>query len=91
MTVLGPGMYFIEMAFDREVDLPTLSRALGRMGFEKVVFDQSLSEPSTGATLFRAATQSTSSAPKITSPVTQSIAAPSRRASPTRPIAATSP
>lgn len=79
MTVLASGMYFIEMAFDREVDLPTLSSALGRMGFEGIVFDQSLSEPSTGATLFRSATSAVSAAkPAVALPVSQTISSPVR-------------
>jgi hypothetical protein len=72
MTVLSPGMYFVEMAFEREVDLPTLSRALGQMGFSDVVFDQSLSEPMTGASLVsRKAMGPASPARKLSSQVTQ--------------------
>lgn len=82
MTVLAPGMYFVEMAFDREVDLPTLSRALGRMGFSDVVFDQSLSEPSTGATMVRsspsAAIIAAPSSPLRSSVLSQSISSPVR-------------
>lgn len=82
MTVLGPGMYFVEMAFDREVDLPTLSRALGRMGFEGVVFDQSLSEPVTGATMLRASSPvlAAASSPLRTSMLSTSLASPVRAA-----------
>lgn len=71
--VLTPAEYFVELAFDRPVDLGVLHRALTGMGFDAIVFDQSVPKVEVGALTMSAprtsfATKAVTSAPVAMAP-----------------------